>query len=242
MATGTGGTIVFFLSPDQRFLSISLSDTTQSPLIARAKEDSIVESQLTKDLSPGSGEPSAPLRLVVFEDYQCPYCKRLDEWLKALSPDLLIKIRISYKNFPLAVHPFSSEAAAISVCAGLQSSDAYGEVGRFLFSEQNKFGPETLPTTSVIRHFATSGSVSVALLRSCLDNKEYLPILTRDRLLAESLKVPGTPTVFLNGRRMPHLSSSADLIQQLRARMESSDQSASNEYVPNPQVGRQENK
>jgi protein-disulfide isomerase len=206
---------VFFLTPDQKFLTVALSDTNEDPRLARLVADEKTLELLVKDPSPSLGSTNAPLTMVVFIDLQCPYCRRLDNWISSLPGDLSTNIRIIYKQMPLDIHSWANQAAALALCASQQSSGAYLRLQKLMLDAQ-----ETLSSTNfaeVTRSMVDHASpIEAGPINDCLSHGTYQSTLLRDQTLARTLRVSTTPTIFVNGHRLNSLTSQAVLESQLR--------------------------
>jgi protein-disulfide isomerase len=205
---------VIYLSPDYRFIMAALSDTFIDPLEATARADASVSAILLGDKSPSEGNPEAAVKVVVFEDYECPFCKRLDSWFASVPSEIRSQIYIVYKNLPLTIHPWASQGAAIATCAFTQNAIAYQKVRSFLFTNQDTLDPKTV-FQQVSGNFANDQDVDVIALHECFAGNNTLDKIDRDRTLAASLKVDGTPTIFVNGHRISHMSSENELTRLL---------------------------
>src|SRR5580658_4848245 len=118
--------VTVFASPDLRFLSTDLFDSSVDPERQGRTQAKETMSQLLAGEYAASGSPSAPVTLVLFSDFQCPYCKRMRDLLAAeplvTSGD---KIRLVFRHMPLSQHEWAEKAAEAAACAQFQSSDAF---------------------------------------------------------------------------------------------------------------------
>ncbi len=138
------------------------------------------------------GPENAPITIVEFSDYQCPFCKR---WHQEVYEPLLAaypgKIRLVYRNLPLtSLHPDAMSAAEAAMCAGEQ--DAYWQYNEKLFSSSN-FGDQTYI------QYAQQLSLNMDKFQSCLNDHKYQAAIQADSEFAANLGVRSTPTFFLNG-------------------------------------------
>jgi protein-disulfide isomerase len=207
-----------YLTPDQQYLSTGLSDTSVDPIAERAAAEAAIAAKL-KDggASLGVGDPAAPFVLTVFEDYQCPYCKRLNDWIAALPTELKAKIYVVSKNLPLPRHSWAKAGATLALCAYRQSPQAFVELREVLFANQ-----ETLQQTDILEQVTakldTASAVDTVALRLCYNSNGNTDTqIERDVQLAATLEVARTPTVFVNGRRLTRLTTYEELIAALSA-------------------------
>lgn len=144
---------------------------------------------------PALGPASAPVTLVEFSDFQCPFCQRVEPTLKRLRETYGDKLRIVWKDFPLTqIHPQAFKASEAGHCAGEQGK--YWEYHDRLFANQ-----QALQLDDLKKHAADLG-LDAAKFAACLDSSRYGERV-RDGVSAGSLLgVNSTPTVFVNGRRL----------------------------------------
>jgi protein-disulfide isomerase len=141
---------------------------------------------------PTLGPADAPITLVEFSDYQCPFCRR---WHQEVYEPLLAaypgKIRIVYRNLPLtSIHPDAMAAAEAAMCAGEQ--DAYWPFHNRLFSS------ESLDQQTFLQ-YAQDLSLNVEQFRTCFTDEKYKDAITADSDFAINLGISSTPTFFING-------------------------------------------
>jgi len=135
------------------------------------------------------GKAEAPLTIIEFSDYQCPYCKRhVDQTLPKLLADYVDtgKARYAFRDYPLEqIHPLAAKAAEAARCAGDQGK--YWEMHDRLFANQKELEPEKLPT------HATALKLEVAAFRACLDDSRNAARVKEDLQAGEELGARGTP-------------------------------------------------
>lgn len=202
--------ITLFLSPDLRFVSAALFDTALDPAEEERQEADRVSALLQPAESPSQGRPGAPVTLVEFSDFQCPYCRRFDEWMGSLPPETRARVVLVYKHLPLPMHPWARDAAELAACGSLQSPDAFWALHDFFFKEQ-----EGLNTGNLSRRTAEFASkvphLNVQELFACSNSHKADSIIARDEELANTMEISATPTVFANGLRGRGLRSIEDL-------------------------------
>jgi len=135
------------------------------------------------------GKAEAPLTIIEFSDYQCPYCKRhVDQTLPKLLADYVDtgKARYAFRDYPLdQIHPLAAKAAEAARCAGDQGK--YWEMHDRLFANQKELQPEKLPT------HAEALKLDVAAFRACLDDSRHAARVKEDLRAGEELGARGTP-------------------------------------------------
>jgi len=141
--------------------------------------------------APVRGPANAPVTIVMFSDFECPYCQRAHEITRQLEAEYDGKIRIAYKAFPLDFHGDALVAAMAARTA--QSQGKFWQFHDLLFSQQ---GLEQ----SKLESYARRVGIDVGTLRRDLDTLEYGPEVRRDMRQGRKLGVSSTPTFFINGR------------------------------------------
>jgi protein-disulfide isomerase len=143
---------------------------------------------------PATGPASAPVTLIEFSDFQCPFCQRVEPTLKELRTKYGDKLRIVWKDFPLTqIHPQAFKAGEAGHCAGDQGK--YWEFHDRLFANQQALMPADLK-----KHAADLG-LDAASFGTCLDSSKYGERVRDGVALGDRLGVNSTPTIFINGRR-----------------------------------------
>ncbi len=138
------------------------------------------------------GPPDAPVSIVEFSDFQCPYCASLTGSLMRLRSEYLSKVRLTFKQFPLPVHPQAAKAAEVSLCAGEQ--DHFWQMHDLLFGQQNAIDGARFTD------LAENVGINIATFKECLSSHRFSAEITDDRLEAIRLGLTGTPSLFINGR------------------------------------------
>ena len=208
--------IGLFLSPDQRFLTESLLDTSLDPAIERRPAARVAQVALIADGSPSQGRKDAPVTVVEFSDFQCPFCKRAADALASVPEGEREDIRVVFKQRPLAMHQWARRAALASICASFQGDDAFWDLERFFFANQDSITVESLESTT--REFVSNDPhISGKLLESCLAAKNAEVVLLRDEKLGEAYHVDAAPTIFVNGVRRVGFNTPEQLWSALRA-------------------------
>jgi protein-disulfide isomerase len=144
---------------------------------------------------PALGRASAPVTLVEFSDFQCPFCQRVAPTMKRLRETYGDKLRIVWKDFPLTqIHPQAFKAGEAAHCAGDQGK--YWEYHDTLFANQQQLSPEELK-----KHAADLG-LDAAAFGTCLDTSKYGERVRNGVAEGTRLGVNSTPTIYVNGRML----------------------------------------
>lgn len=143
---------------------------------------------------PSRGEAAAPVTIVMFSDFECPFCGRAAATIRKIENEYAGKVRVVYRDFPLPSHRGAPRAAEAAYCAGDQGK--YWEMNERLFSKGGAVGE------SDIRRFATELQLDPQQFAGCLDSGAHTQ--TWKAAYAEGLAVgvQSTPTFFINGRLM----------------------------------------
>jgi protein-disulfide isomerase len=146
------------------------------------------------------GDPEAPVTIVEFSDYQCPYCSAYyaDTWPQIKSEFVDTgRVRYVFKDYPLTgIHPRAPQAHAAARCAGDQG--AYWDMHDRLFENQSSWGSGSNPS-AVFEEFAADLGLDAASLATCLESGKWDDAVDGDVAEGASLGVRGTPTFFVNG-------------------------------------------
>jgi protein-disulfide isomerase len=164
--------------------------------VARAPQRPTRPTEATATITgkPVLGDPSAPVTVVEFADYQCPFCLR---FIKSTFPQLKRdyidtgKVRWVALNLPLAFHKDARKAAQAAHCAGEQ--DKFWEMREELFKNPKELAEENLP-----KHAARLG-LDVEAFKACLASERHLDEIDQDAKSANTSRLTGTPS-FIVGK------------------------------------------
>lgn len=192
--------LTLYLSPDHRYLSPDLFDTALDPDVETRDRAKLSLDKLMQGEFASRGSLTAPVVVVEFSDFQCPYCRVAAANIKQ---DPIVqdttKVRFVYRHYPLAQHDWAEQAAKAAACSQFQSSASFWKMHDALFSQQ-----ESITKTNVgskIDHIAAGiAELDQTKFKECVDRDMSLGTVLRDKRLGEQLKVNGTPTLFVNGR------------------------------------------
>jgi protein-disulfide isomerase len=140
------------------------------------------------------GAPDAPVTLLEYGDYECPYCGQAEEVVRELLSSFGDDLRYVWRHLPLTdVHPNAQLAAEAAEAAGAQG--AFWPMHDVLLAHQDELRPMHL------RHYAEELGLDIDRFREDLRRREHLPRIAEDVSSADASEVAGTPTFFINGRR-----------------------------------------
>jgi protein-disulfide isomerase len=153
---------------------------------------------------PVVGEKGAKVTIVEFSDFECPFCKRhFDETLSQLKQEYIDtgKVQMYYRHFPLDFHPAARPGALASECANEQGK--FWEYHDKVFVEQTKISGQT---TEVINQqyktWAQELGLNTNQFNDCYDSQKFASVVDQDVSDGKTAGVSGTPTFFINGRRL----------------------------------------
>lgn len=142
---------------------------------------------------PVLGAANAPVTLVEFSDFQCPFCARVMPTLKKVKETYGDRVRIVWKDFPLtSIHPQAFKAAEAGQCAREQGK--FWELHDRLFTNQQALQPEAL------KEHAAAVGLDVAKFNACFDASKYGERVQQQMSAGAQLGVGSTPSIFINGR------------------------------------------
>lgn len=142
--------------------------------------------------SRGASHPLATV--IVFSDFQCPFCAQLRPIVDKLVEAHPDKVRVHFRHLPMPFHDRALPAAKAAIEAQEQKGDAaFWKMHDILF-ERQALSDEDL------QQYAEQLELSLPEFQAALSSKEHLPVLQRDVMAAAKLGVRGTPTTFINGR------------------------------------------
>lgn len=154
---------------------------------------------------PSKGPATAPITIVEFSDYECPYCVRAEAVVKEVLAAYPDKIRVVYRDYPLPMHAKAPKAAEAAHCAGDQGK--YWEMHDKLFANAQKLDVADL------KAHAREVGVDGAKFDQCLDSGEKAKVVEMHKKAGDDAGVSGTPAFFVNGR----LLSGAQPLEAFRA-------------------------
>jgi protein-disulfide isomerase len=158
--------------------------------IALAPPRANVEAQ---DPQMTEGPDKAPVTLVEFADYECPYCQKVASDVKKLADDFLDKVAFTYKDFPLPMHARAEKAAEAARCAAKQN--------KFWEFHDELFRSKELDIDQ-LKAQARALKLNSEQFDKCLDSGEEAAAVDRDRKEGTRLGINGTPSFFINGHYM----------------------------------------
>jgi protein-disulfide isomerase len=156
------------------------------------------------------GDPGAPVQLIEFADFECPFCAVFHESVKTVRERYPGQVSLTFMHLPLDRHRFALPAARVAECAQ--------EQGRFeamldrLYTEQESFGLK--PWTQ----YATQATVpDLPAFEACIESTAAIPRVESGKRLAAELAARGTPTVIVNGWQLVRPPTAQELDQMVKS-------------------------
>jgi protein-disulfide isomerase len=152
---------------------------------------------------PFRGKANAPVTIVEFSDFQCPYCSRgfktMEEVMKKYPND----VKFAFKHYPLPMHPWAKPAAIAAYCASQQNGDAFWMLHDGYFNHQGEVNAENLMAKS--KEFLAGSKLDMKKWSACAETKESPEYKAAEKAVDDSVAfgtkhgVSGTPGFFVNG-------------------------------------------
>jgi len=142
--------------------------------------------------SPTKGPANAPVEIVEFSDFQCPFCLRADPTVTQVLNTYGDRVHFVYRHYPLPGHPNARPAAEAASCAA--------EQGKFWPYHDRLFADQTKLSDSDLKKTATDLGMDGAKFNACVDTHKYKAAIDADVAAGQEAGVDGTPAFFVNGR------------------------------------------
>lgn len=188
--------VELFRSADGRHLIPQLLDLAVDPHAPLAARINLAE-------RPALGPTRAPVTVVEYSSFQCPYCRQLAHAVKQTMRGPLGKeVRWVYKHFPLSSQPWSEPAAVAAECArSIGGDDKFWALHDLYFGQQDTFTPQNHRERAVA--WARQVRLPVERFENCLDNQAARRRVQEDYNEGRMIGVSSTPTLVINGRLAP---------------------------------------
>jgi len=162
------------------------------------KEDNASAQKLTSTetgdyTKPSRGGEYAPVIIVEFSDFECPFCGKATNTLTQIENDYGDKIKVYFREFPLPIHQNVLIAAEAAECAN--------EQGRFWEMHDTLFANQNALETDNLKQFAKDLGLDTEKFNECIDSKNTTSIIQSDIAVGTDYGVQGTPTFFINGKK-----------------------------------------
>jgi protein-disulfide isomerase len=142
--------------------------------------------------APARGPKNAPVTVVLFSDFQCPFCKRVEPTIEQLEKEYPGKIRVVWKDFPLEFHPNAKPAA--------MAARAAAEEGKFWEMHKKLFDGQPALDRPTLEKYAQDLGLNMSKFKAALDGNRFSSGIESDMKEGQTAGVSGTPAAFINGR------------------------------------------
>jgi len=186
---------------DQVLAEVQTMEKRNHPL------DAAVSHAIGAGDGPGFGPLDAKVTIVAFSDFQCPYCARAASVATQLNEAYSAKAKFVFRQFPLSFHADAHLAAQASLAAHAQGK--FWEYHDLLFAHQSELGRDDL-----VKYAATAG-LDVTKFEAALDGKTYAGVVDDELELGKQAMVDGTPTIFVNGKRVGNATDFAAVAKEV---------------------------
>lgn len=192
---GTKDELYYVSTNGQTIVSGDIYNINKNPF------QSNLDKLTTKD-APTFGPANAAVTIVEFGDLQCPDCRMEAPVLRHnVTETFGDKVRVFFKDFPLeSVHPWARAAAIAGRCVYRQGNDAFWKFYDWDYDHQEQIEPDNL-TTKVVA-WAGENGLDAAKLTQCIESKATDAEVNRSIEEGHALDIRGTPTLFINGRKI----------------------------------------
>ena len=143
------------------------------------------------------GQLNAPVQMIVYSDFECPFCSQFAETTKKVEQEFKDKVVIAFRHYSLAGHPQAEKAAEASECAALQAK--FWQMHDKLFAD-NVAGRMSLEQ---FKQDAVELGLDQNKFNQCLDSGRYADKVSAQKAEGDQAGVTGTPTSFVNGNIYP---------------------------------------
>jgi protein-disulfide isomerase len=204
------------VSEDRRYFGPLLFDLSLDPLdVTSGRREAIVQEVYTAR-APVIGHSDAPVQIVVFSDFQCPYCKAL---YKLLTTDVLSKLRdvafVQFRNYPLPSHRWAREAALIGACVAEQSSELFWRFSDAVFARQDQLSSSSQPSTDLEATVRGLDGIAMDKFHDCHNSERPRKMLALDDDFIAANGLSASPTIFVNDFKVEGLPRSEELMSMI---------------------------
>lgn len=140
------------------------------------------------------GGAKAPVTIIVFSDYQCPFCKRAEATVDKVMKTYGDKVRLVFRDYPLPMHPDARPAAEAAACANAQGK--YWEYHARLFENQSALG------SAKLKEYAQQVGLDMTKFDQCVKERTFRDAVEKDLQDGAQVGINGTPAFFINGRML----------------------------------------
>lgn len=189
-------TLLVFYAQGDKTNGLKVAGNTNQPAVVQPEEEETGDpsklSAVTKD-DHIRGDFGALVTLILFDDFECPFCLRFEPTLKQVLADYQGKVRLVFRHYPLPFHQNAQKAAEASECASEQGKFWEMHDKIFAANEKGTMGVETW------KQDAKDLGLNATKFNDCLDSGKYASKISADLAEGQATGVTGTPASFING-------------------------------------------
>lgn len=181
-----------------QFMNRGAEQSVRNEFLAQLRKDAKVEIKLDTPRSavevgdnPGMGPKDAPITIIEFTDYECPFCGRVRPTIAQVMEKYKGKVRYVLSDYPLPFHGNAKKAHEAAHCAGDQ--DKYWEMSKLLFQNQRAL------SISDLKKYSKDIGLNQSKFDKCLDSGKYTKKVNDNQAYGSTVGVNGTPAFFING-------------------------------------------
>lgn len=184
------------VKPDQLYTKLIEDGIANAPAApaAAAEPAPVVADNINLSGAPVKGPKNAPVTIVAFSDFQCPFCSRVVPTLKDIEKQYEGKVRVAFKHQPLPFHDKARIAAAASMAAH--------EQGKFWEMHDKLFANQSALDRPALEKYASEIGLDMGKFKAALDSNKFDAQITKDSDEGTKIGANGTPTFFINGRQL----------------------------------------
>lgn len=175
--------------------AVAVEETSETAQPAQVPENDPYADMMDDDYV--KGDMDAPVTIVEFSDFECPFCERYySDTYKQIDEQYIKtgKVRYVFRDYPLSFHPNAQKAAEAAQCAGDQGK--FWEMHDMIFENQHAMG------VSNLKSYAEGMGLDSQQFDQCLDSGKYAQEVLDDQQDGARLGVSGTPSFFINGKNI----------------------------------------
>ncbi|MGB9382150.1 DsbA family protein [Candidatus Binatus sp.] len=188
----TVSTTIFFDKSETKAIIGQYLDTSMEPW-GRVNMGSV-----SLDDRPTQGPADAPVTIVEFADFECPFCAHAFSVIETLvNTTYKGKVKVIFKAYPLNVHPWAMKAAEAAECARLQNPAAFWDFARYFYTNQGSINAKNIEDN--VDKLARQQKLDAPSLKACMDSAQTAARIKQDQTDGNTIHVSSTPTFFVNG-------------------------------------------
>jgi protein-disulfide isomerase len=168
---------------------------SRAKVVTYLKPPPVFRAEFSVTGEPFKGPENAPVTIVKFEDFHCPFCKQVQPTLTELLSRYNGKVRLVHKDLPLdSIHPQARQAAEAARCADDQ--------GKFWSYHDKLYANSPKASTEDLKSYAKELGLNVDVFDRCVESGKYKAVVQKDLNEGAQLGLTGTPVFFINGREI----------------------------------------